>query len=318
MEITSSKSIEPTWWAGVDMEPLKEYSGSPMYILYDADILAYRCAAATDGVYYTVGTEQFKYHKDAKLYVDASHVLHDPPLYSDIEKHYDPEPVENAISNLDGLIRKINRDCTEKHKRPMVGLFYLTHDILFRSEISKTYKCSRVAMRKPVHLDALKKHLRDNYDAITWEGFEADDLISISAREKGLDNCIVASVDKDLLQIPGWHYNIASGKSHYQSCHGAKLSFWSQTIIGDKVDDIEGLKGVGPVGARDVLKDTDDFSTHRDFYNLVLAKYISHNKMAKGETVEEHLIRNIRQLGKACRLLWLARDTVNPIWDVPK
>jgi hypothetical protein len=43
--------------------------------------------------------------------------------------------------------------------------------------------------------------------AITHPEFEADDLIFDRAFELGEQNCIILTMDKDLKQIPGIHFN---------------------------------------------------------------------------------------------------------------
>ena len=52
--------------------------------------------------------------------------------------------------------------------------------------------------------------MESKYQAIISEGEEADDLIAKEAARLNYKAC-VASVDKDMLQIPCWHFNFVRG-----------------------------------------------------------------------------------------------------------
>ena len=60
---------------------------------------------------------------------------------------------------------------------------YLTGKGNFRKDIAVTapYKGNRKDKEKPVHLEAIRQYLIDDWSAIVTEGEEADDLIAIDA-----------------------------------------------------------------------------------------------------------------------------------------
>ena len=59
-------------------------------------------------------------------------------------------------------------------------------------------------------LKAMRQYLIEDYNAKVSEGQEADDDIAIRATELG-PSTIIASIDKDFLQIPCSHYNFNRG-----------------------------------------------------------------------------------------------------------
>ena len=85
---------------------------------------------------------------------------------------------------------------------------YLTGKTNFRFDVAKSYpyKGNRQSSEKPRYLGTARDHMVDKYSAVISVDEEADDLISKAAAELNY-NCVVASVDKDMLQIPCWHYN---------------------------------------------------------------------------------------------------------------
>lgn len=144
----------------------------------------------------------------------------------------------------------------------------------FRNKVAtiKPYKGNR-PNHKPIHYDAIRKYLQE-YHGFTMETTqEADDAIGIAHAELGNwkveDNGIViASIDKDLLMIPGNHYNIKTGDMSYVSIEEAWRKFYLQVLTGDTTDNIMGLKGIGPVKADKILGDNPDF-----YFNDVCLAY---------------------------------------------
>ena len=88
---------------------------------------------------------------------------------------------------------------------------HLTGKNNFRYQIATTvpYKGNRVDKPKPKHLAFLRNYLVKEWGASISEGEEADDTIAIEATKLG-DNCVIVSLDKDLDQIVGWHYNFVT------------------------------------------------------------------------------------------------------------
>jgi len=176
---------------------------------------------------------------------------------------------------------------------------YLTGSNNFRVDIAKTavYKGNRLAP-KPQHLPALRQHLVDEWGAVVIEGQEADDAVAIHATELGYNNSIITSVDKDLDQIPGWHYNFVKDIAYHITPEEGTYRFYKQILTGDSADNIIGLKGIGPVKADKIL---DECDTEVKLYEACLQAY---------EGNEERVLEN-------ARLLWLRRYE-GQMWEPPK
>lgn len=130
----------------------------------------------------------------------------------------------------------------------------LTGDTNFRRDLSETYKLQRSKVRRPILLKPLRKWLIEGsskHRVKVVEGLEADDVLGIMAT---LDpNTIVASLDKDLLQIPGRHIDIVSLKKSVVTLEQGDRLHMRQTLTGDVTDNYPGCPGVGPKSADKLL-----------------------------------------------------------------
>lgn len=174
---------------------------------------------------------------------------------------------------------------------------YLTGKTNFRTEIGKSapYKGNRKSER-PIHLDYIRHYMLDKYPSTLSEGEEADDLIAIAATKLGPDT-IIASIDKDFLQVPCRHYNFL--KDEWKTVNefdGIKF-FYTQVLTGDAVDNIIGLYRVGPVKAGKIL---EHCKTEQEMYEACVKAY-------DGDV--DRVIEN-------ARLLWLRRK-VDEMWEPP-
>ena len=173
---------------------------------------------------------------------------------------------------------------------------FLTGKNNFRYQVAVTapYKGNRKDVEKPKHLPLLRDYLVSAWSAVVSEGEEADDLIAIRATELG-DQAIIVSLDKDFDQVQGWHYNFVKQNKYYVRAEEGLRFFYKQILMGDKADNIIGIKGVGPVKAEKMIAKA---KTEADLYAVCVE--------ALGE---ERTIEN----GK---LLWLRR-TKNQRWEPP-
>lgn len=132
---------------------------------------------------------------------------------------------------------------------------HLTGKNNFRIDVATTapYKGNRKS-EKPVHYNLLREYLEASWGASVSESIEADDVLAIRATELG-ESSVIVSLDKDLDQVPGWHYNFAK-KNLYQIDEQTGLFlFYKQMLTGDRVDNIKGVRGIGDVKAEKLLKD---------------------------------------------------------------
>jgi hypothetical protein len=175
---------------------------------------------------------------------------------------------------------------------------FLTGKGNFRNDIAVTvpYKGQRVS-DKPTHLTALRKHLVSSWGFTVVDGIEADDAVGIAAYALAEDESIMVHIDKDLNQFRGWHYNYRKKEKYYVSEFEGLLSFYTQMLTGDRIDNIVGLKGIGPVKAKRIL---EECTNENELYQAVLKAY---------EGDQQRVLEN-------GQLLWLQREA-NQVWQIP-
>ncbi len=197
----------------------------------------------------------YKSSKDAKAYVGTRDLV--------IDKRKTSLPVHVIYAVMDNLINEIltNLECS-------TYTVFIGHpdgqNDTFRHKIAKTavYKGNRKADSKPIHIRAAKERLISKYGAVVATDLETDDILGIE-QCKPDSNSIIASIDKDMWMIPGWHYNISTKEKFFSTDPGTlelvttpngtkKLIgtgfkfFAAQLLMGDVVDNIKKpVKGMG-------------------------------------------------------------------------
>lgn len=201
------------------------------------------------------------------------------------------EPI--AVSRLEATMVEL---CMELDCEDYKG--FLTGKGNFRNSIAVTvpYKGQRVA-DKPIHYQALRDHLVNSWGFEVVQGIEADDAVGIAAYAVPEDESIMVHIDKDLNQFRGWHYNYRKKEKYYVSEFEGLTAFYTQILTGDRIDNIVGLKGIGPVKAKRIL---EECSNENELYQAVLKAY---------EGDQQRVLEN-------GQLLWLQRE-VNQVWQPP-
>lgn len=144
---------------------------------------------------------------------------------------------------------------------------FLTGDNNFRKDIYSEYKANRKDKPKPKYLQLCREFLCSDWNATVSDGCEADDLLGCAQT----DNTVICSIDKDLLQIAGSHYNWVKNESYVQTVAGGIRFFYQQLLMGDKADNIPGVRGLGEVKAKRFLEGCETeqelFETCQGLYN---------------------------------------------------
>lgn len=176
---------------------------------------------------------------------------------------------------------------------------YLTGKGNFRNEVAVTapYKGTRKA-EKPYHFDLLREYMQTSWGFVEVEGIEADDKLGIEAYKHEPEETIIVSIDKDLNMIRGNHYNFVKEEQYYITEDEAIRNFYLQMLTGDKVDNIIGLPGIGPVKSKKMLADC---TTELEMYDVVLKAYDN----------------NLDRVIENGRLLWILREE-GQVWQPPK
>jgi len=243
-----------------------------------------------------------------------------------------------VASTLDQKIKDIC-EAVEASQKPIV---YLTGDTLlwkmlgrlrgslepyspnFRiaKAVSKDYKGGRKP-EKPYHYNNIRAYLISEYEAFVANGCEADDEMAMEQTKRfdpshlndySSAQTIICTRDKDLRQVPGWHYGWECGrqgefgptaydklgtividrtKKPPKIVGGGFAFFCSQLITGDPVDNIGGLQGYGPAKVDGIL---GVCTTPEELLSSVRKEY----ELVYGEAWKT-------QLREQCDLLWMIR-----------
>jgi len=166
---------------------------------------------------------------------------------------------------------------------------HLTGKGNFRDDfaVTRPYKANRKGNKKPTHYEAIRDYLAWSWDATIWDGMEADDAVAIEATELG-DKGVIVSLDKDLDQVVGHHYNFAKGLHYYVDEETAKFNFYMQFLTGDVVDNIEGVRGIGPKRAKKLLEG----KTETEMWDVIVELLGEERAIENG-----HLLYMLRHIG---------------------
>lgn len=149
---------------------------------------------------------------------------------------------------------------------------YLSGSENFRYKLFPEYKANRPKER-PRYLEPLREYLITEWSAKTTCGYEADDALSLEATKLTKENTTftIASIDKDLKQVPGKHYNFVTEMFEEVDEVQGLRNFYKGLLIGDTVDNIKGVTGIGKAKAERAIgplhEERDMFDLVRAFYN---------------------------------------------------
>ena len=176
---------------------------------------------------------------------------------------------------------------------------YLSGDNNFRYAIFPDYKANRRDLPKPKHLEGLREHLVLEWNATICDGYEADDALGM---ESGGNEMVICSIDKDLLQLSGTHYNFVRRELKEVDAFSGAVSFYTQLLCGDPTDNIRGCPGIGKVKAEKALRGC---TTERELYERTVECY-------------RHVYKDLweKELELNAQLLYIWR-TENDKWEKP-
>ena len=183
----------------------------------------------------------------------------------------DPEEEKYAISRMGHFIDNLlSIEGVESYSG------FITGKSNYRQEIATelTYKGNRAKARKPVHYDTLRKYLTSKWGFELVEGQEADDAIGIAVYDLPEDRSCVMSIDKDLDMLRGWHYNFVKKDKYYITHEEGLFNFYCQFLVGDRIDNIIGVQGIGPVKARKLLEG----KTEREMFDICVEELGSRDR----------------------------------------
>lgn len=146
---------------------------------------------------------------------------------------------------------------------------FLTGKGNFRKKVNPEYKANRKDKIPPEHLQYARQILIDKWGAEVCTGYEADDGMGLAQDKEG-NTTIICTIDKDLDQIPGLHFNWVRGDLYEVTELEGTRYLYKQALIGDRVDNIIGVDGIGPKKAAKLL---DHLEVELDMYEVVKGLY---------------------------------------------
>lgn len=221
------------------------------------------------------------------------------------------DPVSFALHSVKVMVQDILDSCGAKN-----GIVYLTGSDNYRNQHAHPdfpYKGNRKDSKKPRHLGAIRDYMVEHMDAVVAEGEEADDLLGIGAVQHGHG---IATLDKDLNGIEGYHYNWKKKDVYMVSPESADIFFYKQLLTGDATDNIPGLyKMVGVKATQKVIEPLYELETPEKMYAYVRDQYlIGYDKVGMCPDEREQTVDNwLSHIGKC---LWIRREA-GELWDAP-
>jgi hypothetical protein len=248
-------------------------------LLIDGDILVYRSAFAAQKTHYILADADtggpfagpFESAAERNEYIKENDVdLAECEIMTDVVV----EPVENALRNAKHTITRM----LEETGQPTYHVA-LSHGECFRHKEAtmKKYKGNRDDMVKPAHYAAVREYLVKHWGAVVYEELEADDVLALMQEQGNGDDplygsTVIASIDKDLLQVPGKHFNWVTafdeekddnGKIYVSNEVGMRR-LYRQVLSGDSTDNIPGIYRVGKKTAQ-VLIDSVELGAPEEY-----------------------------------------------------
>lgn len=195
---------------------------------------------------------------------------------------------DQCVEDMDNMIARILETTGSDSYQ-----IYLSGPDNFRYEIDPEYKANRRAKVDPIYREPAKEYLINKYQAKLTLGYEADDALGIGQSE----STIICSIDKDLKQVPGRHYNWRRNEfTTVTPIDGIRL-FYRQLLMGDRTDNVFGVPGIGEVKSGRIINDLED---EKDMFESVQILYND----------DQRLLKNGRLLK-----IW---QKENDLWEFPK
>lgn len=203
------------------------------------------------------------------------------------------DPVEHCLHSVKRVMQAIQ----DKYPEGQMEVYFScsTADN-WRTVFYPEYKANRKDARRPVHYPSIHGYMEAMYPCTRGVNTEADDIIAM--RASMLDDYVVVTIDKDMDQIPGLHYNWVKEEEYVMSELAAQRSVCLQAIHGDRTDNIPGLAKWGPAAAQAWVESCPLETTEE----IILAAYCQEYRVEEAEynarlnTALVSLPRNSREI----------------------
>jgi 5'-3' exonuclease len=171
------------------------------------------------------------------------------------------EDLDEAKFRVDKKLQEIVTEI-EKSFNIKKTMVFVKGEKNFRYKVFSEYKASRKKVERHPNIELLIQYMIDKWNAYPSDKAEADDYIYTIwslLKEKGTEQCIIASNDKDMkANCYGWFYDYRSykdtlGKFIYVDEIDMIYNFRIQMLIGDAGDGINETKGFGIKSAQKII-----------------------------------------------------------------
>lgn len=214
--------------------------------------------------------ELFLENRSKVLLLDADSLLFnvvnfnkDTEYEEDLEKQY-----EDFHAQVRSIAIQIEEDGFEVED---IVYFFTTCTNNFRKKIDSNYKANRPDDRNRFLVSLLKHYtiqmLESEGEQVKYDDkLEADDLIAQATYF--FDRYIICSIDKDLKQLEGAHFDYYKKEGEYKGWsyttkQEGYVLLLKQLLVGDSSDNIKGVKGIGEKKATKLLANRNNFSKLR-------------------------------------------------------
>jgi hypothetical protein len=187
---------------------------------------------------------------------------------------------------------------------------FLTGSNNFRYKVNPEYKANRKDVRRPKWLPQLREHLVVKWNACVSDGIEADDAMGIE-QDKETNTTCIATIDKDLLMIPGLHFNFVKGVHKEVTKLEGKQFLYFQLLMGDGADNIFGFDGKArpkvPKFLVPIVEELYTITEEKDMYDFICDKY-------SDAACWSDDWRSVVHMNAHCLYIW---HKENDKWEVP-
>lgn len=189
----------------------------------------------------------------------------------------------------------------KKFGEEVIPHVFIDGDGNFRNRVAtiRPYKGTRSVHAKPLKYNDIREYLMKNWSPAVCHGQETDDDIALAQTSIAIEGgkSIIVSVDKDFLQVPGWHLNPKKGFRRVSKRAGL-LTQYTQCLTGDSVDNIGGCWLIGPAAAARILdgatSEEDLWRRTRHEYRESVANCRGNDVLYGGLSGEDAAIENMR------------------------
>ncbi len=276
------------------------------HVNIDGDVICYAAGFAAQSNEYWVDKEVFESKQEAIVFCKRYEI--------DIEEIHTliiPEPIEFCLSTVKRMVKNIVDKSGSK-----TYTVILSGSGNFRVDVAtiQPYKGNRVSA-KPWHYLAIREYITTVLNSITVDFEEADDYLSYRMVSH---NEMCATIDKDLRNTSGWHYNWNHDIVDYVDERTADQNFWKQMLSGDATDNIAGLyKLTGTKCSAGMKAEVESCLTYKEMRKCVIETYQRcfeklSNKLEVDYLPDDELYDMLTEIGQ---LLWMRRKP-NETWSM--